>query len=115
MKLSAGLSDTRHLDVGGCLGLCPIISARRGVDFSDTCSHYWMDPRYSCSPAPRVARIEGILRVIGADALEPERVRRAEASIGRLRAQLAELQAGESRLAQQARLAPFPAAAEPVV
>lgn len=59
----------------------------------------------------RVTRIEGILRVIGADALEPERVRRAEASIGRLRAQLAELQAGEGRLAEQA--SPLPAAHRP--
>lgn len=51
----------------------------------------------------RIARIEGILRVIGADAAEPERVRRAEASVTRLREQLAELQASEALLAEQAR------------
>lgn len=51
----------------------------------------------------RIARIEGILRVIEADAAEPERVKRAEASVARLRAQLADLQAGEGPLAEQVR------------
>jgi hypothetical protein len=49
----------------------------------------------------RIVRIEGILRVIGADASDPDRVRRAEASIAKLKAQLAELQAGEGTLSEQ--------------
>lgn len=49
----------------------------------------------------RVVRIEGILRVIGADTADPERVQRAEASIAKLKAQLAELQAGEGLLSEQ--------------
>lgn len=57
----------------------------------------------------RIARIEGILRVIGADAADPERVRRAEASVARLRTQLAEVQAGEASLAEQVPAClPFP-------
>ncbi len=39
--------------------------------------------------------------MIEADAAEPERVKRAEASVARLRAQLADLQAGEGALVEQ--------------
>ena len=49
----------------------------------------------------RIAQIEAILRVIGADAADPEQVRRAEASVAGLRAQLADLQTGEASLTQQ--------------
>jgi hypothetical protein len=49
----------------------------------------------------RIVRIEGILRVIGADAADPDRVRRAEASVAKLKAQLSELQAGEKPLSEQ--------------
>ena len=49
----------------------------------------------------RVGRIEGILRVIGADAAEPERVQRAEASVSSLMQQLTELQKQEQPLSEQ--------------
>ena len=51
----------------------------------------------------RIGRIEGILRVIGADAADPERVQRAEAAVANLRQQLAELQKSEGPLSEQAR------------
>lgn len=49
----------------------------------------------------RIGRIEGILRVIGADAAEPERVQRAEASVSSLMQQLTELQKQEHPLSEQ--------------
>ena len=51
--------------------------------------------------ACRVGRIQGILRVIGADAAEPERVQRAEASVVNLMQQLTELQKAEAPLSEQ--------------
>ena len=42
------------------------------------------------------------MRVIGADAAEPERVQRAEASVSNLMHQLAELQKGGNLLSEQA-------------
>lgn len=51
--------------------------------------------------AGRLARIGAILRVIGADAGEPERVARAGAAVGRLQGQLGELAAQQPRLAAQ--------------
>ena len=51
----------------------------------------------------RIGRIEGILRVIGADAADPERVQRAEAAVANLMQQLAELQKSEGPLSEQAR------------
>ena len=49
----------------------------------------------------RIGRIEGILRVIGADAAEPERVQHAEASVSSLMQQLTELQKQEAPLSEQ--------------
>ena len=51
--------------------------------------------------ACRIGRIEGILRVIGADAAEPERVQRAEASVSTLMQQLTELRKAEAPLSEQ--------------
>ena len=51
--------------------------------------------------ACRIGRIEGILRVIGTDAAEPERVQRAEASVSTLMQQLTELQKAEAPLSEQ--------------
>ena len=47
-----------------------------------------------------MGRIEGILRVIGTDAPEPERVQRAEAAVAGLMQQLTELQRGEGALSE---------------
>lgn len=51
----------------------------------------------------RIGRIEGILRVIGADAADPERVQRAEVAVANLMQQLTELQKSEGPLSEQAR------------
>ena len=54
----------------------------------------------SCKRPCRIGRIEGILRVIGTDAPEPERVQRAEAAVAGLMQQLTELQQGEGTLSE---------------
>ena len=54
----------------------------------------------SCEHPCRIGRIEGILRVIGTDAPEPERMQRAEAAVASLRQQLTELQQGEGALSE---------------
>ena len=55
----------------------------------------------SCKHLCRIGRIEGILRVIGTDAPEPERVQRAEAAVAGLMQQLTELRQGEGTLSEQ--------------
>ena len=54
----------------------------------------------SCEHPCRIGRIEGILRVIGTDAPDPERVQRAEAAVASLMQQLTELQQGEGTLSE---------------
>ncbi len=55
-----------------------------------------------------MARIGAILRVIAADASDPERVRRAAAAVARLQAQLGELTAAQPGLAAQVACASLP-------
>lgn len=83
-----------------CKADAPASKACVSVWFTCSCGHA---QAAAGKGAGRLARIGAILRVIGADAGEPERVARAGAAVGRLQAQLGELAAQQPRMAAQAR------------